>query len=137
MREPEAAIEEPGPVPYLSTAGDCLRVASRETKPVQQKQGVCGRGPLWAVESIRPTPVVGLGREQAGTPALDANLGSFGVDLVLRGTHEISKDLPADRRVALEQPPQHSCVVLVGPGYPPAATGRVHVLIVASLTDFQ
>src|SRR5665811_1172310 len=89
--ESEAAIEEPGPVPYLSTACDCLRVASRETKPVQQKQGVCGRGPLWAVESIRPTPVVGLGREQAGTPALDLSLGSFGVCLLY--TSDAADDL--------------------------------------------
>jgi hypothetical protein len=71
----------------------------------------------------RPT-----GRRADAPPALDGDAGSFGVDLALGGTHKISKHLPPDRWVTLQEPSQYCTAVPVGPRCPCAAVRAVHTV---------
>ena len=103
----EAAVEVGGAVPESLASGDRGGVTGGKPKPVEQQQGVGGRGPFRAVEGSGPGAVGILGCEQACAPALGGNGLPFGVDDLGRGVVEVGEHLPADRGITVEQPAAH------------------------------
>ena len=94
------------------------RLAQRvQPEDLQGLQGVHRRGPGLSrfAAGIRrreagpalPQPVAALEREEARTPAFVRHSRPLGIDLVGRGIGQVAQHLPADRRVALEQPFDH------------------------------
>jgi hypothetical protein len=94
-------------------------VAGVDPEVAEQLKRRQGGGPRLALVAATPTlggeagaagplAVVTLQVQQAGTPALGADQRPFGRDLGRRGIGQVAQHLPADRRVGVEQPVEHS-----------------------------
>ena len=75
-----------------------------EPEPAQELQDVERVGPVLRPRPAGPQAVRRLEREQPGAPALGRDPRPLGGDDVGRLVRQVAHDLPADRRIGVEQP---------------------------------
>jgi hypothetical protein len=95
---------------------DSIRVGRREGRrwlsgSQSPRSGRCERRGTRKVGPVRPQAIRSPQRQQPSTPALVLHPRSLGRHLGLRGVDEVAQHLPADRRIALQQP-LHNRIVL-------------------------
>ena len=93
-----------------------FRVGRRErrrwlTGSQSPRSGRCERRGTRKIGPVRPQAIRSPQRQQPSTPALVLHPRSLGRHLGLRGVDEVAQHLPADRRIALQQP-LHNRIVL-------------------------
>ena len=114
--EGEAPVVDARFVPQAPAARQRLLIASWQTQPVQQEEGVSRRGPLGAVERAGPPAVRILPGQQLCAPSARRDEGAFGVDVCGGCVGQVAERLPADRRIPLEQPRDGVGIIsLLGP----------------------
>src|SRR5262249_40541748 len=94
------------PEPALDAADHFAGIGARriETEVLQDDQSVEGKEQAWAF--LRPAPVAGtrLERENLRSPAFRCDARPLGCNRVRRFARQVPHDLPADRRVRIEEP---------------------------------
>src|SRR5262245_18070064 len=96
-----------------------LAIARRQTQVAEQEHRVGCRGPLGMIEAVvrrlpgGPGAVRILLREQAGAPSVARDLLPLALDRRVCGADDVAQHLPANGRVAVEQPAGHGIAVVI------------------------
>ena len=104
LEEVDAAVAVEAGVQQQLAAPPRLGIVMRQAQMPQQEQGVGGGGPLRRVKRFGPRAGRVLQRQQSRAPALSRDTGAVGFVGFGRLVQQIAPRLPADGRVAVEQP---------------------------------
>ena len=116
-RRGQAAVEVAGAVPDELHAASGSRLAVRETASPEEEERVGGGGPLRAVEPATPGPIGVLVLQESSPPPRGRHECSLTFEQLRWLIEQVATCLPADGRVASQEPVDQTVAVVVRIGH--------------------
>lgn len=107
-REIDAAVVPEPLVQEQTTRSDGPEVAWRKPHAAQQHHRVRGRDPLLPIETGCPATRAVLARQEPGAPSFAGHALLHGPPIGTWERQQVAHDLPADRDISREQPPNNA-----------------------------